>query len=106
MAVVDQFEDGIQIIISAMGSTYALGGAGKTDRQVRLAIGTLGKESESLINAVGIDGRVGYILPIDPLPEKFDTVTSQLTQMVYVVYDAFPVIVDDRIIGVKLILKG
>jgi len=106
MAVVDQFEDGIQKIIAAMGSTYDLGGKNKADRTVRLALGSLGKDNPELINAVGLDARTGYILPLSPLPEKFDTLTSRTNQMVYVVYDAFPVIVDDRIIGVKLILKG
>lgn len=105
MAVEQDFANAISTIVAQLGSSYTHETTAGVQTPVRVAVATLGREDAELVNALGVDARVAYMLPMTPAPQKFDTLTGATTGSVYTVHDAHSVVVNDVIVGHKLIIQ-
>ena len=103
MSVAD-FNNGIKTILDALGSDYQWTDNAGGVRSVRAAITTLGAEDAPLVNAVGIDARIMYLEPVTPGPSKFDTFANQFGA-VYAAHDVHPIIIDNQLVGYKMVVK-
>jgi hypothetical protein len=99
------FESGMREIIRRMGSDMALEAPSGATRPIRAVITSIGRDDGDLINAVGVEARVMYLLSIDPPPEKFDRVILPNTRS-YVLQDVLEIMVDNQVIGHKCPLRS
>jgi len=104
VTVAQDFSRGVTEIIRALGSNIQYQRRTGAPVALRVAITSIAKDEGELINAVGIDGSTGYLLPITPAPVKFDTITTP-GGTVYAVHHVSEILIDSAVIGYKLGLK-
>jgi hypothetical protein len=91
-------------MVNELGESVSLAPVSGTAETVKLFTTPLGKDDQHLINAFGVDARVGKMLAT-PLAVKFDTVImTDGTE--YVVQAVHEVRILDERIGQTLILTG
>lgn len=103
MNIGDAFTAGVKKIVETMGQDMQIDRGGTTTT-IKVAITSIPKEQGKLINSLGIDGSIAYVLPVTPKPEKFDTITAQ-TGTVYTVFISNEILVSGALVGHKLGLK-
>jgi hypothetical protein len=99
-----EVKNGINQVVQLMGTNVQLEDLAGGIRPIRAAITSIGKEDGALINAVGIEGRIVYALPLTPDPLKFHTITTP-TGKVYTIHDIHEILVDGVVGGYKMICK-
>jgi NAD(P)H-flavin reductase len=104
VSVAGDFKSGVRTIIKTLGSDCAYQRSGGSIETIRIAITSIPKDQGELINAVGIDGSMGYLLHTTPEPVKFDQVTTP-TGTIFTVHHASEILVAGSLIGYKIGLK-
>jgi len=104
MSIAADFKTGVNQIVSIMGTDCQHQSGAAPAVVLRVAISAIPKEDGELINAIGIDGSLGYVLPATPGPKKYDSITTP-TGTVYAVHIVSEILVSGELIGYRLGLK-
>ena len=105
MNIPDAFEQGLKTIIDTLGSECDYHRVGLSAvPKVKIAISSIPKEQTELIASIGIDGSMGYLLPITPAPVKYDGIEMPGGGK-WAVHYVGEIIVGGSIIGYRLGLK-
>lgn len=106
MAISGDFAKGLKDIITQLGTPATVEDTAGGVRNVRIAISTLGKEDQALINSLGEDARVIYAQTLNPRPAKFHRFKIQASNEVFVIHTSHNIIIDNVIVGHKFMVKG
>lgn len=105
MTIATDFSGGIDQVIKVLGNNVTYTDNAGTTHNVRMAISTVGKDDGAVVNALGLDARIGYIKPMTPAPQKFDNVSAPSGE-VFTVHDVNAVMVDSAVVGYKLVMQA
>lgn len=105
MSAADHFRTGINKILNTLGSVMTLRKPSGDERDVLSVFTSIGQSDGQLINALGIEGKLIYCLPLTPPPQKFDRFVMPGGRA-YVIHDAHDVIVEGVLVAHKCAVKA